>query len=100
MATQVIYQSQDGVEYSYKVSAVELNGLPINSSTFQLSLGSPDAPADWDNNVDLVLDSNTQATFKILIDDTFAPGTYWVWVRVIDGPETIVRKLDYKVIIK
>jgi hypothetical protein len=94
MATQNIYQSNGAVEYTWPLTITELQGEDISADTIQLALGTDTVPGAWkDPDTDDQGDSNSQRVVRLLIGALYqpAPGTYHLWWKIGDAPETPIR---------
>lgn len=92
---QTIDLTAGAVEYTWPVTITETSGLDITSDEIQVSLGQGDQPSDtW---LDPDLDSSPQPNQRVVqlqIGSALkpAPGTYWLWTRILDRGEVIPRK--------
>jgi hypothetical protein len=70
-------------------TVTELTGKDISAATFEIALGTIAAPpAVWSvPDVTIAGATTAQRVVKLLVTNTTPPGTYWVWVRIIDNPE-------------
>jgi hypothetical protein len=71
----------------------ETEGKDITASTVQvgLSTSSTTPPTTWVNPSVLTRPTTSTARASLLIDTGTAAGTYTLWVKVVDAPETLVR---------
>lgn len=91
ISTQTIAVSLGAVEYTWPVTITETNGKNITGDTVQISLGTYDAPGTWQAGV-VQRPGNSTAVIQLLINNTVAAGSYWVWVKVTDSPEIVPRR--------
>lgn len=112
--------SAGAVEYTRTVYFTDLKGNNITADNLQFSLGTDEVPGTWKSpslqgsgqvNVGAYVDGGGQnpyglprsASFyqvygQLLIDATVAAGSYWLWLKIVDSPETIPVRA-YKVIV-
>jgi len=99
MPTQKIRVSAGAVLYTLPWTATETTGKDISAATIQLSLGSYTDPGDWlDPDVE-TRPTLSSVTAKILIDDSYEAGTYWLWRSISDTPEVDPQKTSLRVIV-
>lgn len=88
-----IYVSAGAAEY-VGGTITEVNGLDLRADPIEISLGTRNAPGPWESpDIDLTPEINSR-TAKKLIDAAVASGTYFIWLRLADAPETSVRRVD------
>lgn len=87
---RIIWQSAGADEY-VTATVRDTTGNDLSSSTFTLGFGvGDDPPDDWSTPDDSTI-VGADATVSLMTGTTDA-GTYYLWVKVVDGPETIVLK--------
>lgn len=99
--TQTIDLSAGAVEYTYPLTITESTGKDISADTITLSLGTYDAPGQWQApDTDPPQDTTSQRVVQLLVGADLKPdlGTYYLWSLVNDGPERVPRR-NQKVVI-
>lgn len=100
-ASQTIDLSAGAVEYTFPLVIQEQNGKDISADTITLSLGTYDAPGDWQTpDTDPPQDTTSQRVVQLLVGATLkpSPGTYYLWSSVSDSPEQVPRR-NQKIVI-
>lgn len=64
--------------------------LSTTTITMGLSQSSTTAPTTWSAPDYSDTSVIGKATVKLLVHSTQAPGTYYLWIKMIDNPETLV----------
>lgn len=92
---QIIDLTNGGCEYTYPLTITENTGKDISADVIVISLGSPTAPGTWQApDVDPPQANKAQRVVQMLVGATLKPisGTYWLWTKVTDAPETVPRR--------
>lgn len=91
---QTIDTANGDVEYTWPLTLIETTGKDISGDTVQLSLGTYPAPGTWLDPVEDTPADTSQRVVKLLIgnDPKPAPGTHYLWSKIGDTPETIIRR--------
>jgi hypothetical protein len=84
------------VEYLF-VDFQDDNHQDITADPVSIALGTYDTPGAW-HPADVVQQNGAvwkiRAGLLIGAALTYPPGIYWAWVRLIDSPETLPRRID------
>ena len=73
----------------------EKNGKDISGDAFDIGLGGwapTTRPTEWTDGV--VVGTGSVVTVKLFIDSSVPLGSYSLWIRVHDAPETVPRSFD------
>jgi len=92
-----IFVSRGAQEYAGG-TITETTGKDITAATITMCLGTYDAPGTF---VAPTVDSSPTVAsrlVKLLVTNTTTVGAYWVWVKVGDGPETVVLRLGEQIV--
>lgn len=67
----------------------ELNSKDLSGTEFRLSLGSRTAPGEWQIPTDVEYPAAGQAKLTLRVGEeyTVPPGSYYLWVWIVDGSE-------------
>lgn len=98
---QTIRLSAGALEYTFPLTITEKTGKDISADTITLSLGTYNAPGDWQTpDTDPPQDTTSQRVVQLLVGGTLSPdpGTYYLWSLVNDEPEQIPRR-NQKIVI-
>jgi len=99
VSTQKVNVTAGAVEYTWPWTGTETTGKDITASTVELSLGTYSEPGDW-LEPDVMVRSNVwSVTAQILVDDSYLPGTYYLWRSIHDAPEVLPKRTPLRVII-
>lgn len=91
--SRTIHATAGGIEY-VTAQVVEANGQDLSSCAWQIGLSTSyaDPPAVWLTPSKTAFPAAGQAAISTLVDNSTTPGTYWLWVRDTDNPETLIRQ--------
>jgi hypothetical protein len=96
-----IYVSQGMTQY-VGGTITETNGKDISTDTFTIALGTdPSTPpvSGWVAPTVSTVGANTASrVVKLLISNSTAPGTWFVWARISDSPEILPQFLQGPII--
>ncbi len=92
-ASQTIRVSDGAIEYTWPVTVTTATGNDISTDPVAISLGSINVPGVWaTTGVVITHPSLSSVTVQMLVSAaTVTPGVYYVWVKVTDSAETVVR---------
>jgi hypothetical protein len=99
VSTQKVNVTAGAVEYTWPWTGTETSGQDISNSTVELSLGTYSEPGEWLPPDVITRPQVYSVTAQILIDDSYLPGTYWLWRTIHDAPEVLPKKTPLRVII-
>lgn len=90
--TATIYVTAGATEF-VTATITETSGKDISADPVALSLTlTGDEPGDWIVPELVSADVNT-VVVRCLVGGTFAPGRYFLWARIGDSPEVVIRRL-------
>lgn len=74
------------------VSLTDSNGADLSTTTITMGLSSTatTAPVSWQAPDDSQFPALGSAIVKMLVLNTQSVGTYYVWIKMVDSPETLV----------
>lgn len=102
MSNQTIRLSQGAIEFTYVRTVSDLTKNDITGTTIFLCLGTYDTPSGAWQAPDALSNPKTyQADVQMLIGNSFIPqpGSYYLWVQLLDGPEVIERRTPDRIVI-
>lgn len=92
-STQQIEVTLGEVQYTWPVVITETEGKDISTSTIEVSVSTDHrAPGTWRTPDKDVSGPDNVRAVQLLVDDTFEPNSYWIWVRVTDNPEVVIMR--------
>lgn len=95
---QVINVSVGGAEYVWPFPITEIKGKVISGDAVSVSLGHYQAPGAWVAGT-VTWPTSSTALVSLWIDGTVAPGSYYLWVKVVDTPEVVIRRGPHVVVV-
>ena len=93
--SQTINITAGAVEYTFPLTITETTGKDISADVIQLSLGTDTAVGAWHTpDTDVTQSVTYQRVVQLLVGAAYVPavGTYWLWSKVTDSPETVPRR--------
>jgi len=92
-STQQIEVSLGEVQYTWPVVITETENKDISASQIEVSISEDHrAPGTWLNPDKDVSGPDNVRTVQMLVDSSYAPGSYWIWVKVTDNPEIVIMR--------
>ena len=91
---QTIVVSGGGSEYTKPLTIEENTRKDI--SAFPIYMGLSDystPPTTWDLVADQTSAKNYIRIVQHLVTSAVVPGDYWLWIKIISSPETIIRRV-------
>jgi hypothetical protein len=85
---RVIPVTEGASEYVW-AALRETGGLDISADTVSVALGTYTSPGQWVTPADLQHPTSSTARAAYQVNSSTPPGRYWLWVRVVDGSETV-----------
>lgn len=88
MAQPVIVVSE-GYSRQCGGNIIELYGTNITGDTVQMGVSADPLvrPTSWSAPTTLLSISPSVIHVMLLLDNTYAPGVYWLWVQITDGQD-------------
>ena len=99
MSTQRIDVTAGGVEYTWPWTGTETTGQDITAVTVELSLGTYNDPGAWQPPDVILHPTVNTVTAQMLVDDSVAVGTYYLWRLIGDAPEVLPKRTPLRVIV-
>jgi hypothetical protein len=99
----IIYVTNSGEKEYVGGTLTELTGKDITAANFAVALGLsdtiPPTSAGVTPSVNVQGPTVADRLLKLLVDNTVSPGTYFIWGKVVDTPESRWILLDGEPII-
>lgn len=89
---QTIPVSLTGAEYTWPLTIIERTGKDITGAAVSLALGTDADPGTWHAPGTDTAPADNQRTVQMLVDASYPVGSYWLWTKVVDTPETVIRR--------
>lgn len=91
---QTIIVSGGGSAYTKPLRIREKNGKDISAFPIYMGLGDyNNPPAQWDLVNDQPSDQVYIRRVQHLVLTTTVLGDYWLWIKIVSSPETIIRRV-------
>jgi hypothetical protein len=97
---QTINVSAGDFEYTWASGLREKIGKDISNDAVEVSVStSSSLPGQWVAPSLKINPTPNEVRVSVYVDATYAPGTYYLWIKVSDTPEQVVRMiLKFKVV--